>query len=132
MVIASGKTMHPIRAIIEGGHCTWFLTPANPVTARKKWIAGCAGIQGHAAHRCRRGGGAAARRQPVASGREALRRRLPARRCAVIIRDLDGARSRRGLVAYDADDAGKIIGQSSADIVSILGISGRTAIGASR
>ena len=24
----------------DGGRCTWFLTPANPVTARKKWIAG--------------------------------------------------------------------------------------------
>ncbi len=24
----------------DGAACTWFLTPANPVTARKKWIAG--------------------------------------------------------------------------------------------
>ena len=40
MVIASGRKLHPVRAIAEGGPCTWFLTPANPVTARKKWIAG--------------------------------------------------------------------------------------------
>ena len=39
MVIASGKIDHPIR-IAQGGRCTWFLTPANPVTARKRWIAG--------------------------------------------------------------------------------------------
>ena len=26
--------------IAGGARCTWFLTPANPVTARKKWIAG--------------------------------------------------------------------------------------------
>ena len=40
MVIASGQTLHPLRAIADGARCTWFLTPANPVTARKKWIAG--------------------------------------------------------------------------------------------
>ena len=40
MVIASGVVEHPLRAITEGARCTWFLTPANPVTARKKWIAG--------------------------------------------------------------------------------------------
>src|SRR5947208_156344 len=40
MVIASGRIEHPLRAIADKGRCTWFLTPANPVTARKKWIAG--------------------------------------------------------------------------------------------
>jgi glutamate 5-kinase len=40
MVIASGRIAHPLRAIANGARCTWFLTPANPVTARKKWIAG--------------------------------------------------------------------------------------------
>src|ERR1051325_9799440 len=44
MVIASGRVMHALRAI--GGSSgssssgRWFPTPANPVTARKKWIAG--------------------------------------------------------------------------------------------
>src|SRR5205807_1787173 len=40
MLIASGKIEHPLQAISDGGRCTWFLTPANPVTARKRWIAG--------------------------------------------------------------------------------------------
>ena len=40
MVIASGKVEHPLRAIAEGGRCTWFLAPSDPVTARKRWIAG--------------------------------------------------------------------------------------------
>ena len=44
MVIASGLVDHPLDAIArasdKGGRCTWFLTAANPVTARKKWIAG--------------------------------------------------------------------------------------------
>src|SRR5204863_4634388 len=40
MIIASGRVEHPLKAIIDGASCTWFLTPANPVTSRKKWIAG--------------------------------------------------------------------------------------------
>ncbi|MFX8573776.1 glutamate 5-kinase, partial [Acinetobacter baumannii] len=40
MLIASGKIEHPLQAIADGGRCTWFLTPAKPVTARKRWIAG--------------------------------------------------------------------------------------------
>src|SRR5664279_5629801 len=40
MIIASGHVPHPLQAIADGAACTWFLTPANPVTARKKWIAG--------------------------------------------------------------------------------------------
>ena len=59
MLIASGSIEHPLQAIADGGRCTWFLTPANPVTARKKWIARLAGAEGHADHRRRRGGGAA-------------------------------------------------------------------------
>jgi glutamate 5-kinase len=49
-----------------------------------------------------------------------------ARGDAVIIRGPDGAEIGRGLSAYDADDAEKIRGRSSADIASILGFSGRT------
>src|SRR6201988_2880856 len=40
MVIASGHIDSPLAAIANRAPCTWFLTPANPVTARKKWIAG--------------------------------------------------------------------------------------------
>src|SRR5690606_8057382 len=33
MVIAPGQIKTPINAIATGGTCTWFMTPANPVTA---------------------------------------------------------------------------------------------------
>ena len=45
---------------------------------------------------------------------------------AVLVRGPDGAEVARGLVAYDADDAEKIKGRSSADIMLILGYTGRT------
>ena len=44
---------------------------------------------------------------------------------AVVIRGPDGAEIGRGLVAYDAEDAAKIIRKSSNEIVLILGIEGR-------
>jgi glutamate 5-kinase len=124
MVIASGKTEHPLKAIIGGGRCTWFLTPANPVAARKKWIAGSLEPRGvvfidaGAVAALRRG------KSLLPAGVKRIDGEFQ-RGDAVIIRDLDGAEVARGLVAYDAADAQKIVGQSSADIISILGIEGR-------
>ena len=125
MVIASGRVQHPLQAIGGGGACTWFLTPANPVTARKKWIAGSLESRGAliidaGAVKALRGG----------------KSLLPAgvikveggfgRGDAVIVRGPDGHEVGRGLVAYDAEDADKIKGRSSADVLLILGYTGRT------
>src|SRR6202790_1438830 len=124
LVIASGRVEHPLDAIAKGARCTWFLTAGNPVTARKKWIAGTLEPKGTLT---------------LDAGAVAALRRgnslLPvgvvrvdgefARGDAVIIRGPDGAEIGRGLSAYDADDAQKIRGRSSADIDSILGFSGR-------
>jgi len=125
MVIASGKTLNPLRAIADGGRCTWFLTPANPVTARKKWIAGALEPKGT----LHIDAGAVAALRRGASLLPAGVKRFGGsfhRGDAVTIRDLDGVEIGRGLVAYDAEDAAKIIGRSSADILTILGFSGRT------
>jgi glutamate 5-kinase len=127
MVIASGKTLHPLRAIAEGARCTWFLTPANPVTARKKWIAGSLESKGVLYIDA----GAVAALKRGASLLPAGVKRFDGsfqRGDAVIVRDLDGLEIARGLVAYDAEDATRIIGRSSADILNILGFSGRTEI----
>jgi len=48
-----------------------------------------------------------------------------ARGDAVIVRGPDGAEIGRGLVAYDAEDAEKIRGKASGDVLLILGIEGR-------
>jgi glutamate 5-kinase len=127
MVIASGKNDAPLRAIMSGGRCTWFLTPANPVTSRKKWIAGSLEPRGT----LHIDAGAVAALRRGASLLPAGVKRVDGlfqRGDAVLVRDMDGVEIGRGLVAYDADDAAKIIGRSSADILSILGFSGRTEI----
>ena len=125
MVIASGRVLHPMQTIANGAACTWFLTPANPVTARKKWIAGS--LEPRGALMIDAGAVRALR-----SGKSLL----PAgvikveggfgRGDAVVVRGPDGHEVGRGLVAYDADDAEKIKGRSSADVLLILGYTGRT------
>ena len=127
MVIASGHIAHPLKAVADGAACTWFLTAANPVTARKKWIGGSLEPKGTLT--IDKGAVAALK------GGKSL---LPAgvikvegafaRGDAVVIRGPDGAEVARGLVAYDADDAEKIKGRASADILSILGFGGRSEI----
>ncbi len=125
MIIASGHVQNPLRAIAGGAACTWFLTPANPVTARKKWIAGSLEPRGALVIDA----GAV---KALRSGKSLL----PAgvvriegafgRGDAVVVRGPDGHEIGRGLIAYDAEDAERIKGRSSADILSILGFGGRT------
>jgi glutamate 5-kinase len=124
MVISSGRVDHPLRAIASGAPTTWFLTPANPVTSRKKWIAGSLEPKGILT---------------IDAGAVAALRRgnslLPvgvirvdgqfARGDAVIVRGPDGAEIGRGLVAYDAGDAEKLKGRPSGDIMLLLGVGGR-------
>src|SRR6266700_2384806 len=125
MVIASGRIAHPLQAITDGARCTWFLTPANPVAARKKWIGGSLEPKGILTIDA---GAVAA----LKSGKSLLPAGVIrvdgefARGDAVVIRGPDGVEIGRGLVAYDAEDAAKIKGRSSADILSILGFAGRT------
>jgi glutamate 5-kinase len=125
MVIASGRKNHPLRAIAAGSACTWFLTPANPVTARKKWIGGS--LEPRGAIHVDAGAVAALRR-----GKSLLPAGVVkveggfARGDAVLVRGPDGAEIGRGLIAYDRDDATRLIGQNSERIEEILGYRGRS------
>lgn len=124
MVIASGKIEHPLRAIARGGRCTWFMTGANPVTSRKRWIAGT--LEARGTLTIDAGAVAALRKGKslLPAGVIRVDGRF-ARGDAVVVRGPDLHEIGRGLVAYDAEDAEKIKGRPSSDILSILGISGR-------
>jgi glutamate 5-kinase len=124
MLIASGKVEHPLKTIADGGRCTWFLTPANPVTARKRWIAGSLEPKGTlfidaGAVKALRAG-----KSLLPAGVARVEGQF-ARGDAVVVRGPDGHEIGRGLVAYDADNAEKIKGHSSSDAATILGITGR-------
>jgi len=124
LVIASGRVEHPLQSIADGARCTWFLTSANPVTARKKWIAGVLEPKGTLTIDA--GAVAALRRGKslLPAGVTAIDGDF-ARGDAVVIRGPDGAEIGRGLSAYEAEDAQRIRGRPSAEIASILGFAGR-------
>jgi glutamate 5-kinase len=125
LVITSGKTLHPLRALGEGAPCTWFLASSNPVASRKRWIAGSLEPRGVVTID-------AGARDALHAGRSLL----PAgvvqvdgafdRGDAVIIRDAEGRELGRGLIAYARADAERLIGRKSAEIESLLGYRGRT------
>jgi glutamate 5-kinase len=125
MIIADGHVAHPLKAIADGAACTWFLTPANPVTARKKWIAGSLEPRGAlvidaGAVRALRSG-----KSLLPAGVTKVEGAF-GRGDAVVVRGPDGAEIGRGLIAFDADDADKIKGRSSADVPAIVGFAGRS------
>jgi glutamate 5-kinase len=125
MVITSGKVMHPLKALSEGAPCTWFLAPSDPVTARKRWIAGQLEPKGALEID-------AGAEKALLSGKSLLPagvKRVEGvfeRGDAVIIRSADGRELGRGLVAYAHEDTALILGKKSAEIATILGHAGRT------
>jgi glutamate 5-kinase len=125
MVIASGRKLHPLRAIASNASCTWFLTPASPVTARKKWIAGA--LEAKGVIHIDAGAVAALRRGKslLPAGVVKIEGQF-ARGDAVIVRGPNGHEIARGLVAFDTDNAMKIVGQNSKRIEGILGYAGRS------
>jgi glutamate 5-kinase len=124
MVITDGRVTHPIRRVAEGEPCTWFLTPSNPVAARKIWISGSLEPKGTLVVDA----GAA---RALAQGKSLLPAGVTrvegafTRGDCVLIRDAQGAPLGRGLVAYDARHADLIKGRRSSDIEEALGVAGR-------
>jgi len=124
MLIASGKIDHPLQAIADDGACTWFLTPANPVTARKRWIAGSLEPKGTLTIDAGAVAALRAGKSLLPAGVIRVDGQF-ARGDAVVVRGPDTHEIGRGLVAYDAENAEMIKGRSSSDAAQILGISGR-------
>jgi glutamate 5-kinase len=127
MAVAPGQPMHPLRAITTGGRCTWFLPKDEPLTARKQWIAGAVKPQGTLLVD-------AGARRALAKGGSLLPAGVTAvegefqKGDAVLVKDLEGHAVARGLAAYSAEDARRIIGRKSGDFESLLGYRGRDEI----
>ncbi len=124
MAIASGHNMRPLQRISQGKPCSWFAASATPVAARKRWIAGTLVPTG----RITVDKGA---EKALGQGKSLLPagvRRIQgyfARGDAVSIVAEDGREIARGLIAYDKEDAERIMGRRSAEIETILGFRGR-------
>jgi glutamate 5-kinase len=124
MIIADGRAKNPLALIAGGGRCSWFLTPSTPAGARKTWIAGALEPRGvihvdAGAAKALKGG---ASLLPVGVTR--IEGQF-ARGDAVLIRDAKGRDLGRGLVAYDVEEALKVIGKPSSALEQILGYPAR-------
>jgi glutamate 5-kinase len=127
MIIATGRVATPLSRVIEDGPCTLFLSGASPVASRKRWIQGTLVPMGTlivdaGAARALRSG-----KSLLPAGVCRIEGRF-ARGDAVRILTEDGVEIARGLVAYDAADAGRIAGRKSSEIAAILGFAGRDEI----
>ena len=127
MIIASGKSEHPLRAVEDGARSSWFAPSAAPVTARKTWIAG----QLQPAGELFVDPGA---ERALASGKSLLPAGVVAakgnfhRGDTVAIIGPDGFEIARGLAGYDAEEARQITRRRSTEIEAILGYAGRAAM----
>ena len=124
MAIADGRIMNPLAAIEAGGRATWFLSQVEPRTARKRYIAGSLKPSGNlivdaGALKALRGG-----KSLLPAGVTAVQGAFQ-RGDAVTVQTTDGAEIGRGLAAYGADEARRIIGHKSREIEAILGYRGR-------
>ncbi|QGM99198.1 glutamate 5-kinase [Methylocystis parvus] len=123
MVIADGRAEAPIERIRKGERCTWFLTPSNPVTARKRWIAGSLEPKGavhidEGAERALRAG-----KSLLPAGVTRVEGSFSRGDC-IVIRNHLGGEIGRGLVTYDVLDAVKLVGRSTKEIEGLLGYTG--------
>jgi len=124
MVIAKGNGLHPLTAIESGAAATWFIPSAEPLTARKSWIAGALNpvgvlnVDDGAAQALKRG------KSLLPAGITAVDGEFE-RGDAVIVRARGGGETARGLTAYSSADIRRIAGHKSSEIAAILGYRGR-------
>jgi glutamate 5-kinase len=124
MVIARGTGLHPLKTLSDGGKHTRFVAKESPMGARKHWIAGSM----HPAGSVTIDDGAAS---ALATGKSLLPAGVVAvdgafsRGDAVLIKNKTGQVLGKGLIAYDADDAVRILGKKTQEIEKILGVNQR-------
>jgi glutamate 5-kinase len=108
----------------QGARCSWFIPAGSPLTARKKWIAGALKPVGSLTV----DDGAL---KALSDGKSLLPAGVVAvegpfeRGDAVRVLDRTGREVARGLSAYSAGDAQRIMGHKSREIEALLGYRGR-------
>jgi len=120
MCIMDGRTNSPLTRLQNGERSSWFEAASNPKKARSQWIGGtlkpCGSltIDAGAANALTQG------KSLLAAGVVNLSGNFN-KGDAVSICNEAGAELARGLIAYDATDATKILGLKSGDISDVLG-----------
>jgi glutamate 5-kinase len=124
VVIANGHLLHPLRAIAAAERTTLFVPRVSPAQAKKRWIAGGLSAQGTITID-------AGAERALLSGKSLLPAGVKSitghfeRGDAVLVKSEDGRELARGLIAYNDEDARRLVGRRTVEIESILGYRGR-------
>jgi glutamate 5-kinase len=124
MAITDGHADHPLSALADGARATWFAAKAEPLTARKRWIAAHLTVSGIVTVDA----GAA---RALASGKSLLPAGVTEvsgqfeRGDLVAVHNADGREIARGLSNYAADEARALAGRHSGLSEQVLGYRGR-------
>jgi glutamate 5-kinase len=124
VVIANGHVLHPLRAIVTAERTTLFVPRVSPAQAKKRWIAGGLSAQGTiiidpGAERALLSG-----KSLLPAGVKSVAGHFE-RGDAVLVKSEDGRELARGLIAYNDEDARRLVGRRTVEIESILGYRGR-------
>jgi glutamate 5-kinase len=124
VVIANGHVLHPLRAIATAERTTLFVPRVSPAQAKKRWIAGGLSAQGTVVID-------AGAERALLSGKSLLPAGVKSvagqfeRGDAVLVKSEDGRELARGLIAYNDEDARRLVGRRTVEIEGILGYRGR-------
>ena len=124
VVIANGHVVHPLHAIAGAERTTLFVPRVSPAQAKKRWIAGGLSAQGTITID-------AGAERALLSGKSLLPAGVKSvaghfeRGDAVLVKAEDGREIARGLIAYNDEDARRLVGRRTVEIESILGYRGR-------
>lgn len=124
MAITSGKQLHPVRNLMEGGRATWFAARPVNARARKAWIGGHLGdmgtitIDAGAARALENG------KSLLPAGVTRVEGRF-SRGDIITIAGEDGTIHGQGLAGYGEREAALIAGHSSDALPDLLGYAGR-------
>jgi len=124
VIIAKGKSDHPIAAIRGGARSTRFAANGTPAAARKRWIAGVLKPEGTLIIDAGAARALSEGKSLLPAGIRQIDGRFE-RGDAVLVKDQTGREIARGLAAYGAADAERIAGKKSLEIEAILGYRGR-------
>lgn len=126
-VIASGLTLHPLKAVTEGARATLITAPATPLAAWKQWIAGSMAP-----------GGALTLDDGAVRALKSGKSLLPSGIASVSgvfekgdslrLLDTSGAVVGVGLASYPADEIALIRGRHSDEIETLLGYRGPSVV----
>ncbi len=124
VVIANGHILHPLRSIAAAERTTLFVPRVSPAQAKKRWIAGGLSAQGTViidvgAERALLSG-----KSLLPAGVKSVAGHFE-RGDAVLVKSEDGRELARGLIAYNDEDARRLVGRRTVEIESILGYRGR-------